>query len=84
MRIEPLENALKLRAGDRTYLLGLARGEIAPGFVAEASLWLARLHEGDPERILVCGTGLMGHTEARLITPQGSVVGSPCLSWDAP
>lgn len=76
--------ALRLTWGGQEVVLGLAPGEIAPGFATDASLWLARLRDAAPEMILVPGTDEMGDTRTELTTPAGIVSGSPAVSWGRP
>ncbi|MGD9497816.1 MAG: DUF4962 domain-containing protein [Armatimonadota bacterium] len=72
---------LRVAWGDREVVLGLAPGEIAPGFATDAELWLARMRGGAPEAILVPGRHDMGATRTELATPAGIVTGSPAVSW---
>jgi len=76
-------SALRLAWGDSEIVLGLAAGEIAPGFATTAELWLARLHDGAPETILVPGADDQADARAELTTPAGTVRGNPTVSWGA-
>lgn len=73
--------ALRLTRGDQEVVLGLAPGEIAPGFATDVALWLACLRDGAPEAILAPGADEMGDTRTELTTPEGGVSGSPAVSW---
>ncbi|MFP3902985.1 MAG: DUF4962 domain-containing protein [Armatimonadota bacterium] len=76
------EGVLELVAGeDTTYHLGLREGPIFADFSTTAPLWLARIGPDGPQRIMACTDPVMGHTDAALQTPSGSVSGAPCVSW---
>ncbi len=77
------DERIHVTAGDRRYVLGLASGEVAPGFRTTAALWLASIGPDGPERIMACDEGEMGHASLRLHTPAGVVSGSTCVSWGA-
>jgi len=79
--LEATATGLRLRHGEREFVLGLQAGEVAQGFATNADLWLARLRDGQPQAILVPGAAEMGDTLTELVTPAGAVSGSPTVSW---
>jgi len=81
LAVTPGEERLDFNCGAQHWRLGLRAGQIAPGVSTNAGLWLCRIDDGEP--VLAMAVAESAGATASVVTPNGPVRGTGCVSWSA-